>query len=69
MKRALFSLLVLLLAASVQAQQEQSRDVPEIPFESVPNFLKYSPDMNLGEVLYVADMNSWRVQKLILNPK
>ena len=54
MKRSLLSLLVLLLAAPVQAQQEQSRDVPEIPYESVPNFLTYSPDMNLGEVLGVA---------------
>jgi DNA-binding beta-propeller fold protein YncE len=28
--------------------------VPEIPFTTVPKFLKYSPDMNLGEVLGVA---------------
>jgi hypothetical protein len=28
--------------------------VPTIPFESVPNPLKYSPDLNLGEVLGVA---------------
>src|SRR4051812_37722328 len=28
--------------------------VPNIRFESVPDFLKYSPDMNLGEVLGVA---------------
>jgi hypothetical protein len=27
---------------------------PEIEFESVPHFLKYSPDMNLGEILGVA---------------
>lgn len=46
------TLLVLLLVSPgpVVAQQ----DAPEIPFESVPNFLKYSPDMNLGEVLGVA---------------
>lgn len=29
-------------------------DVPLIPYECVPNFLKYSPEMNLGEVLGVA---------------
>ncbi|HEY5624433.1 MAG TPA: peptidyl-alpha-hydroxyglycine alpha-amidating lyase family protein [Gammaproteobacteria bacterium] len=29
-------------------------DIPQIPYESVPNFLKYSPEMNLGEVLAVA---------------
>jgi len=29
-------------------------NVPKIRFESVPDFLKYSPDMNLGEVLGVA---------------
>lgn len=33
---------------------EQRHDVPPIPYESVPNFLKYSPEMNLGEVLGVA---------------
>jgi sugar lactone lactonase YvrE len=39
-----------LLAAPAVAQQ----DAPEIPFESEPRPLKYSPDMNLGEVLGVA---------------
>ncbi len=29
-------------------------DVPLIPFESVPNFFKLSPDMNFGETLSVA---------------
>src|SRR5213594_4202329 len=29
-------------------------DVPLIPFESVPNFFKVSPDMNFGETLSVA---------------
>ena len=28
--------------------------VPEIPFDSATDFLKYSSDMNLGEVLGVA---------------
>ena len=43
--------------AALIAQQPapiQNNDVPMIPFESVPNFLKYSADMNLGEVLGVA---------------
>ncbi len=28
--------------------------VPTIPFDSIPNYFKYSPEMNLGEVLGVA---------------
>ena len=32
----------------------QSQPVPEIPFESVPDFLKLPPDMYLGEVAGVA---------------
>ena len=43
-------LLLLCLTAPALAQP----DVPEIPFTTVPNFLKYSPDMNLGEILGVA---------------
>src|SRR5262249_9217224 len=43
-------LLLPLLAASVRAQQS----VPRIPFDSIPDYLKYSPQMNLGEVLSVA---------------
>jgi hypothetical protein len=39
--------------------------VPEIPFDSNPNFLKYSADMNLGEVLGIT-INS-KGQILILN--
>jgi sugar lactone lactonase YvrE len=31
-----------------------AQDVPKIPYESVPNVLKLSPDMNLGEVAGVA---------------
>ncbi len=43
----------------------QNTNVPMMPFESVPNFLKYSSDMNLGEVLGVA-VNS-KGQILVLN--
>src|SRR6202140_2588966 len=39
-----------LLAAPLMAQQ----NAPKIPFESVPEPLKYSAQMNLGEVLSVA---------------
>jgi NHL repeat-containing protein len=42
--------LIALLAVSPQAQQA----VPEIPFDSAPNFLKLPPDMNLGEASGVA---------------
>src|ERR1700688_749572 len=44
--------LLALLAAPVFAQEGPS--VPALPFESVPNPLKYSADQNLGEVLSVA---------------
>ena len=36
------------------ALTEQLDSVPLIAYESVPNFLKYPPEMNLGEVLGVA---------------
>ena len=49
MKRLAIALIAL-LAAAPQAQQA----VPEIPFESVPNFLKLPPDMNFGEASGVA---------------
>src|SRR5438093_6131858 len=42
--------LFVLLAASSFAQQS----VPEIAFDSVPNFLKLPPGMNFGEVSGVA---------------
>ena len=49
MKRLAIALIAL-LAAAPQAQQA----VPEIPFDSVPNFLKLPPDMNFGEASGVA---------------
>jgi DNA-binding beta-propeller fold protein YncE len=49
MKRYLISLLLLLCPAAF-AQQA----VPQIPFDSVANFLKLPPDMFLGEVSGVA---------------
>ena len=49
MKRIVIALVALLGAAPV-AQSP----VPEIPFDSVPNFLKLPPDMNFGEASGVA---------------
>ena len=49
MKTLLFAWLVLFVAPSF-AQQ----NVPEIPFESIPDFLKLPPGMNFGEVPGVA---------------
>ena len=37
-----------------QTQAIQNNNVAKIPFVSVPNYFKYSADMNLGEVLGVA---------------
>src|ERR1700730_10842847 len=42
--------LLMLLSSSAFAQQT----APEIPFDSVPNFLKLPPDMHLGEASGVA---------------
>jgi hypothetical protein len=50
MKRAVIALIAVLSAVAPRAQQA----VPEIPFDSVPNFLKLPPDMNLGEASGVA---------------
>ena len=49
MKRLLM-LLVTLLAAPAFAQQA----IPEIPFDSVPDYFKYPDEMNLGEMASVA---------------
>ena len=49
MKTLLFAWLVLIVAPAC-AQQ----NVPQIPFESVPDFLKLPPGMNFGEVPGVA---------------
>jgi hypothetical protein len=40
--------------AALSQMPPQSAPVPTIPFDSSIDFLKYSPDMNLGEVLAVA---------------
>ena len=38
--------------------------VPEIPFDSNPNFLKYSADMNLGEVLGITISSKGQIMVL-----
>jgi hypothetical protein len=50
MKRLWIYFCITLFVAPAFAQQS----VPDMPFESAPNVLKYSPDRNLGEVLSVA---------------
>ena len=46
--------LVITLTVFVTAPAAAQQFAPEIPFESVPSFLRSSPDMNFGEVLGVA---------------
>ncbi len=57
MRRQLIATLLTLVGAQVfvPAQQPDNSDAPVMPFVSVPNYLKYSPEMNLGEVLAVAE--------------
>src|SRR6478735_6203390 len=50
MKRVVIGLMMLLAASATRAQQA----VPEIPFDSVPNFFKLPPDLNFGEDAGVA---------------
>src|SRR5260370_27659988 len=46
---------VLLCVAPVFAQSKaKAQNVPEIPYESVPNFLKLPPGLYLGESVAVA---------------
>jgi hypothetical protein len=78
-KRWLFASIAVVIAALLQSahmasvtllpaqqpQQIQNTNVPRIPFESVPEYFKYSAQMNLGEVLGVAVNSKGRV--VILN--
>src|ERR1700686_1116441 len=63
MKRAWLIFLFAITAPLAFAQA--GPDVPVLPFQSVPNPLKYSADQNLGEVLSVA-VNS-RGHIIVLN--
>jgi sugar lactone lactonase YvrE len=49
----------------LDAQAPQNAVVPKIPFDTSADFLKYSPDMNLGEVLGVAVNSKGRI--VVLN--
>ena len=57
MRRPLIVAMLALVAAPVfvGAQQPDNSNAPVMPFVSVPSYLKYSPEMNLGEVLAVAE--------------
>ncbi len=59
------ALAVGLALAPVWAQQIDNSNAPEIPFVSVPDYLKYSSEMNLGEVLGVAENSKGHL--LVLN--
>ena len=50
MKRLITAVALIALATPTFAQ-----NVPEIPYVSVPDYLKYPPTMNLGETLGVAE--------------
>jgi DNA-binding beta-propeller fold protein YncE len=45
---------ILLLAATLAAQTKPKANAPEIPFDSVPNFLKMPPNLYMGEGIGVA---------------
>ena len=48
-------LVALCLAAPSHAQtRAKAQNVPEIPFESVPNFFKMPPDVYFGESMGIA---------------
>ena len=49
MRIAWFAFLMLIAGGAARAQQA-TMAVPEIPYRSVPDFLKLPPDMYLGEV-------------------
>ena len=53
------------LTAPEQGAGSTTVTVPEIAFDSDTSFLKYSPDMNLGEVLAVAVSSKGRI--VVLN--
>ena len=55
LKHTLIGVVALLMSVPVLAQQSGTSPATEIPFVSVPDYLKFSPDMNLGETLAVAE--------------
>ena len=55
MKYPLITVLLLLTMIPVFGQQPTNNQALEIPFVSASDYLKYSPEMNLGETLAVAE--------------
>ena len=50
----LSAIVLSLLSVNLVFAQHVNDNVPLIPYMSIQNFLKYSPEMNLGETLAVA---------------
>ena len=65
MKRSTIAATAVALALGAAPASAQTQDAPEIPFVSVPNFLKYPPTMNLGETLAVAENSKGHI--ILLN--
>ena len=61
MRRVFIAILLAVVVVPVATQQS----APELPFESVPDYLKYSPEMNLGETLAVAENSKGHI--IVLN--
>jgi hypothetical protein len=67
---AVAAVTIALLGARPSAQGQAAATMPgvvtapEIPFDSTTDFLKYSPDMNLGEVLGIAVNSQGRIAVL-----
>jgi sugar lactone lactonase YvrE len=51
---ALYLVLTLLSTGALMAQKAKAQNVPEIPFETVPNFIKLPAGLYLGEAMGVA---------------
>lgn len=49
-----FAVAALLIAPAAYAQKAKAQNVPEIAYDSVPNFLKFPPGLYLGEAMGVA---------------
>jgi len=46
--------ILVMVALACLASPASAQSVPNLPLESVPNFLKYAADLNFGEILSVA---------------
>ncbi len=51
---ALSFTLMLLSQGTALAQKAKAQNVPELPFDTVPNFIKMPPGLYLGEAMGVA---------------